>query len=246
MTYDPKTAHRLALLSDFAYGEPDEATGAAAGIGAEAARFIENNETETLVCKFGPDVFVTYRGTEPMTFWDLLTDARICLKPAEGIAGDVHAGFGYSIGNTWNDTLQTVDSLLGRDGFVYWGGHSKGGAEATLAAARFAQMGRGNVGAVHTFGSPAVGGLAFATEFEAVLGGRVFRHVHRSDLTARSPYFLRLFGKYRPVGKLVYHNGGRTFHPSPIRRLVDLCRAVSSKRWRADHDLAHYIGETKC
>jgi len=241
--YHADTAKILARLSDYVYTDARDAIAGALYLGADRAHFVERDETETLIGAFGQDVFVTWRGTEPGTLRDLLTDARVVLCSTEGITGAVHAGFASSVANTWDDVLEVVDSFIGRDGFVFFGGHSKGGAEALLAAKRYSDGGRFNVGAVHVFGTPAVGGREFSEGYERTIGDRTFRHVHRSDWVARSPAVLRVLGIYRHVGRVVYHvgDGRRTFRPHPLRLFLDGVRALSRRRGIDDHGVLHYV-----
>ncbi len=254
--YYPGDAHRLALLSDAVYADDEEARNAAKILGAEATDFFQHKGTEILIAKFDQDVFVTFRGTEPDNVRDLFTDARVLLVKSEGITGAVHAGFASSVENVFIEMIESISFLLEPDGFVYFGGHSKGGGEALIAAKRFNEFYAAKdagidhaVVSVHVFGAPAVGGVEFARSYnESQVGRRTFCHVHRSDLIARSPIILRALKTYRTVGREVYHLGngqGRTFRPNPIRRFIDRCRSFSRRRWRSDHSIEHYIEGTR-
>lgn len=246
--YNAGTSHRLAKLSAAVYLDESEAVKAARSIGADDVEFFERQDTECMVSRFGPDVFLVFRGTEPAGLVDLMTDAKIKLIRSDGITGAVHRGFAASAATVINSVCVAVDRFRGIDGFVYIGGHSKGGAEALLTAKRLYERFENTVpiAAVHVFGCPSVGGAEFCESYDSALGARSFRHVYRSDMVARSPVLLRLLGAYRAVGRVVYHSENlREFKPSLMRRLSDVFRAISRRRWLSDHAVANYVEATK-
>lgn len=242
--YNVAEAHRAAILSDAAYGDTLEAKTAAIAHGADDAALIEVGSVEMLAAKFGPDVVLAFRGTAG--FRDLIADVGLVLGDSPELPGETHAGFTAGVELALPDALDAIDKLRGRDGFVSLCGHSKGGAEAVLMAMRLHAAGVPGISTVFTFGAPAVGDREFAREFDRVFGLRTFAHVFASDWIARSPFILRLVGRYVPVGLKVYltRAGVRTFRPSPLRLLIDAVRAVSRRRGIADHSIENYIGGT--
>jgi predicted lipase len=242
--YNSKEAHRAALLSDYAYGDETEAPRAALNIGASDAALVEAGGTEVLVAKFGADVWISFRGTTDLPDW--MANVSLTFKTSSGVPGRAHSGFADSSLMALADVLDAVHQLRGSDGRIYLTGHSKGGAETILTAARLFDAGI-EIGAVHVFGAPAVGDREFADAYGRGLGAITFRHVFASDFVARSPFFFRLTGSYHDVGNLVYHtrSGLRTFRPSPLRRFVDCVRAFSRKLGAADHSIDNYIEGTE-
>lgn len=243
--YHVGDARRLAVLSDHAYADAATAIAAAVEIGADDARFVEVDNTECLIAKFDEDVFIAFRGMEPTTFADLVTFSRLKLVERDGVDGPVHAGFSDGVLGILVDVMSAIVELMGDDGFLYIGGHSKGGSEAIIFAAMIEKLKleKMRIAAVHVFGCPAVGGDEFAANYHSRLGRVTFRHVYRSDLVARSPVLLRLFGIYRHVGIRVYHygDGSRSFNVLPVRFLIDGIRAISRRLWLVDHSTENYI-----
>ncbi len=110
---------------------------------------------------------LTFRGTEPVTLANWLTDVVVKLVERREYEGRVHRGFSSVLHRTW-DKIETILEAAG-DKPLYLTGHSMGGALAVLTACRLAKMGRPPA-AIYTFGSPRVGDPTFcaATRFPPI------------------------------------------------------------------------------
>ena len=91
-----------------------------------------------------------WRGSHSVEDW--LTDFRVNEAPSPELGCAVHAGFGADLSALY--PLLAAD-LAARTGDIWFGGHSKGGADAILNAATVRRSGRPLSGLV-TFGAPAV------------------------------------------------------------------------------------------
>jgi pimeloyl-ACP methyl ester carboxylesterase len=119
---------------------------------------------------------IAFRGTQVDRLHDMVSDARFWPVRWDG-PGRVHLGFR----NAFYALRAQVDAWLasqpGRTGLVVTG-HSLGAATATMMAAAHSDS------ILVTFGSPRVGGRAFAKAFE---GRDVRRYVDCTDVVSRVP-----------------------------------------------------------
>jgi len=153
----------------------------------------------------GPEGWIIcFRGTEPEEFEDWKTDLRLLLAP-EG-AGRAHAGFVAALEGIYAELEART-----RDAPVLFGGHSLGGALATLAAARHPRA-----AAVYTFGAPRAVDSGFARLFRVP----AFRYVNNNDLVPFLPPPIA----YRHVGRLLYLDraGNRREGAGVAETLLDL------------------------
>ena len=130
------------------------------------------------------EILVATRGTAIGVDW--LTNANIGFHPGPG-GERVHAGFH----ETWKSfSAEIARFLRGRNPTViHCVGHSLGGALATLNADYFSSIRAGQV-KLYTFGSPRVGGSAFAGSLEDRVGTQnIFRTFHCADPVPMIPLF---------------------------------------------------------
>ena len=95
--------------------------------------------------------------------------------------GAVHLGFKQAIDRVWPRLMAIIEPLAASR-TVWFGGHSLGGALATLAADRF-----GDTAGSCTIGSPRVGDRLFAAGFDARFADRVLRYVNDADIVTHVP-----------------------------------------------------------
>jgi hypothetical protein len=182
-------------------------------------------------------VMLAYRGTEPLSFINWLTDGDVnpvkIELPAQNPAArseppKVHGGFYRNQRATWFDVEQGLHLALGGQSIlgdgakvapveaVYVTGHSLGAAMAALAAFRivkdpaYAPI-RERLRGVYTYGQPMVGNKLFAEECEkdAFLGSRVFRHIFKNDIVPVLPPSLAgEFQHFAPEYHSVNDKGG--------------------------------------
>ncbi|HSZ54774.1 MAG TPA: lipase family protein [Tepidisphaeraceae bacterium] len=170
----------LAHASDVAY---DRAPAAAAfeRLGLRALAF-RNKITRTRgflgVCD--THAVLAFRGSDPVTLPNWVTDAVVKLVKCDEYHGRVHHGFSPVLRRTWGGIEKILDEAQDRPLFLT--GHSMGGALAVLSACRLARMGRPPV-AIYTFGAPRVGDPAFCAGYTLP----TYRIVNRLDLVPEMP-----------------------------------------------------------
>ncbi len=120
---------------------------------------------------------LAFRGTEIGEWRDFATDFKIRKRAMTNTARAVHRGFAAGLDGPWRSIKAALRSLIRVRIPVYVTGHSKGAAEAILAAWRWDKF-----RALVTFGAPRVGNAAFA-EAMANDAGAVPHHrvVHGCD-----------------------------------------------------------------
>jgi hypothetical protein len=105
---------------------------------------------------------LAFRGTDPATLPNWLTDVVVKLVERAEYKGRVHQGFSSVLRRTWGMIETILHEVQDKPLFVT--GHSMGGALSVLAACRLAKMGCPPV-VVYTFGAPRVGDLKFCTGY---------------------------------------------------------------------------------
>lgn len=161
---------------------------------------------------------VAFRGTESDNrvdeetdfrhiFNDFQTDARARQVAFGEAGGQVHTGFSAALDAVWPALSAHLAAL--RDGRrTFWfTGHSLGGALATLALARSAEIPNFTAHGLYTFGSPLVGDAAFKKHFDGVLekfGIEYYRFVNNQDLVPLVPPE-RLLALLPPPPKLFHY-----------------------------------------
>ena len=150
-------------------------------LGLEATAFF-NKVTRTRgflgVCE--THAVLAFRGSEPVTLPNWVTDVVVRLVERDEYAGKVHLGFSSVLRRTWAKIEPILQ--LARDKPLFLTGHSMGGALAVLTACRLAKMGRPPV-AVYTFGAPRVGDPDFCAGYALP----TYRIVNRLDLVPEVP-----------------------------------------------------------
>jgi pimeloyl-ACP methyl ester carboxylesterase len=170
----------LAHASDIAY---HRAPGAAAmeRLGLESVAFL-NKVTRTRgflgVCD--THAVLAFRGSDPVTLPNWVTDVVVKLVERAEYAGRVHHGFSSALKHTWGKVERLVEAIDGKPLFLT--GHSMGGALAVLAACRLAKVGCPPV-ATYTFGSPRVGDRTFCAGYRLT----TYRVVNGLDLVPEMP-----------------------------------------------------------
>lgn len=123
---------------------------------------------------------LAFRGSDPVTLPNWITDLVVQLVECNEYEGRVHHGFSSVLHRTW----ARIETLLEhvRDRPLFLTGHSLGGALAVLSACRLARTGRPPA-AIYTFGSPRVGDPAFCAGYTLP----TYRVVNRLDLVPEMP-----------------------------------------------------------
>lgn len=257
---DPAVAHVLAVCSGYAYAGADVVAMMMARMGladnrCRAASMVVDpmfirSTANVVQSRDGRVVIVCYRGTEPMSLVNWLTDADVYPERVRldipGVDGEVcvHAGFYRNVRATRYEVLRLLvrarasRSILGEESepaepvehpmqALYLAGHSLGGAMAGLLAIMlvtdpaFHGLGQA-LREVCTFGQPMIGSpeLARACQAHAVLGSHVRRFVYQDDVVAHLPP--RDSGAFAHVGA-EYRYDGHTWLPSdPTTQMTTL------------------------
>ncbi|HEX6887192.1 MAG TPA: lipase family protein [Candidatus Nanopelagicales bacterium] len=253
---DPAVMHALAVCAGYAYAGPDVVTMMMARMGLTGNRcrtiamavdpmFIRST-AHVVQSEDGRVVIVCYRGTEPMSLVNWLTDAdvypdRVRLPlPATDEEFTVHAGFYRNVRATRFEVLSaleragagasvTVDAapVAHPMQLLLLAGHSLGGAMASLLAImlrtnpHFAGLAQ-PMGVVATFGQPMVASpeLAAACQADAFLASRVVRHVYIDDVVPHLPP--RDSGPFAHVGVERRYDGQQWSMAEPTRQLGNL------------------------
>jgi hypothetical protein len=222
---DPAVLHTLAVCAGYAYAGPEVVTMMMARMGLAANRcraitmvvdpmFIRST-AHVVQSEDGRVVILCYRGTEPMSLVNWLTDADVyperVLLPFPGTDGDftIHAGFYRNVRATRFEVLAALERAASGLSVapersdervahpmqvLYVTGHSLGGAMASLLAVmlrtnpHFAALADA-LRLVVTFGQPMLASpeLARACQADPFLGSQVLRHVFGDDVVPHLP-----------------------------------------------------------
>jgi hypothetical protein len=123
---------------------------------------------------------LAFRGTDPVTLPNWVTDTVVRLVRRVEYEGRVHSGFSSVLHRTWNKVEAILEEVGDKPLFLT--GHSMGGALAVLTACRLTKMGRPPI-AVYTFGSPRIGDPGFCRGYAVP----TYRVVNRLDLVPEMP-----------------------------------------------------------
>ncbi|MEX0718659.1 MAG: lipase family protein [Planctomycetaceae bacterium] len=202
MTHDARIAYFCGALSAAAYSGEHGAREAAAKLGFHRSRFIgQCPGAEVLVASDDDATIVAYRGTDPRSLVEHYRNTTTWWQPGPfGLRDRVHCGFGEWTALTWDAVRDAVLQARECDRAIYFTGHSRGGAQAVIAAATCkARLGIEPAG-VYTFGAPRVGNREFAALFHYAVPNS-FRYQNNNDVVPRVPPPFR----YRHCGRHVFH-----------------------------------------
>jgi hypothetical protein len=179
-SFNRANALYLAHASDIAYHRGPVAA-ARERLGLKAVPF-RNKVTRTRgflgVCD--THAVLAFRGSDPVTLPNWVTDVVVRLVECGEYDGRVHLGFSSVLRRTWGKVEPILEATDGKPLFLT--GHSMGGALAILTACRLAKLGRPPV-ATYTFGAPRVGDPAFCAGYALP----TYRVVNRLDLVPELP-----------------------------------------------------------
>jgi len=243
--FNAHNAYSLALAAELVYEEAQLVEAIALGRwGFEQVAFVNEDDTQAFVATNDRLTVVSFRGTEPNSLSDWLTDAHTSLVTGP-LGAKVHAGFYWSLREAWKIVDDCVADFDRRRGKPLWiTGHSLGGALATLAAARWLSAGR-PVQGIYTYGQPRAGDEDFARSFNFAFRPHTFRFVNNNDLVSRVPP--RSLG-YSHVGTFKYFLEDGQFAEGIgwWRRFLDGWRGRIDDLMRGqldgidDHGMVHY------
>jgi len=170
----------LAHASDVAYCRTPAAA-ARQRLGLEATAFHDKiTRTRGFLGVCDTHAVLAFRGTDPVTLPNWLTDVVVKLVECGEYGGRVHHGFSSVLRRTWGKVETILDEV--QDKPLFLTGHSMGGALAVLTGCRLAKMGRPPV-AIYTFGAPRVGDRKFCAGYRLP----TYRIVNGLDLVPEMP-----------------------------------------------------------
>jgi pimeloyl-ACP methyl ester carboxylesterase len=170
----------LAHASDVAYHRAPAAA-ARERLGLETVAFRHKvTRTRGFLGICDTHAVLAFRGSDPVTLPNWLTDVVTRLVERDEYDGRVHQGFSSVLRRSWNQVEQVLAAAEGKPLFLT--GHSMGGALAVLTACRLAKGGRAPM-ATYTFGAPRVGDRAFCAGYALP----TYRVVNRLDLVPEMP-----------------------------------------------------------
>jgi hypothetical protein len=179
-SFNRANALYLAHAADVAYCRaPAEA--ARERLGLEAVPFLSKvTRTRGYLGVCDDYAILAFRGSDPVTLPNWVTDVVVKLVPCDEYGGRVHHGFSSVLRHAWHKVERLLERA--RDKPLFLAGHSMGGALAVLTACRLAKAGRPPV-ATYTFGSPRIGDRAFCAGYRLP----TYRVVNGLDLVPEMP-----------------------------------------------------------
>ncbi len=183
-SFNRANALYLAHASDVAYHRAPTAA-AMERLGLRAVAFRHKlTRTRGFLGVCDTHAVLSFRGTDPVTLPNWVTDAVVKLVTREEYIGRVHHGFASVLKHTWYKIERILDAARDEIGNkpLFLTGHSMGGALAVLTACRLAKHWGAPV-AVYTFGAPRIGDLAFCKSYKLP----TYRIVNGLDLVPEIP-----------------------------------------------------------
>ncbi|MBE9029118.1 lipase family protein [filamentous cyanobacterium LEGE 11480] len=233
LAYSDTIALELAEVSHISYQNADSVVQPMHDRGFDQFFYFERDDTEAFLVGNAEKLIVIFRGTEPQSVKDWITNSQVAKVKA--CNGRVHAGFWNGCQDIWSEVeteIQRVRRQFAAPPPLFLTGHSLGGALAILAAAQLEMCGH-QVDGVYTFGCPRIGDRHFAMQYNRKLYNQTFRLVNHRDIVAQLPP--NELG-YTHVGQLIYFDetGIRRISPFPQDNRFGWAEAFY------DHDLKAY------
>lgn len=191
--YSDRTAlvmAELALLAYVKHGEPEGRRQLETLLNKASFDLVEcynENETQAFLAiqdvikgeeKLPGMIVLSFRGTEPDKFKDIITDLKTGSMELDGVL--VHQGFWEAFGHVKDKIWGDLKPKLDKGYTLYITGHSLGGALALFATH---QIGNDSTGACYTFGSPRGAGFGFDRDIKTP----IYRVVNSYDAVPTLP-----------------------------------------------------------
>ena len=134
-------------------------------------RLLSKGQTQGFVARRDDAVFVSFRGTEPLSLAQWVEDVSYAPRSLlPNLPGLVHGGFAGLFDDVKDSMWNAVDEVSGGNATrLFVTGHSMGGALAVLAAAELEfnlERKKSDVTAVYTYGQPRVGDPEFSAAYD--------------------------------------------------------------------------------
>ncbi len=228
----------LAELSMISYLNPNQTEKAAKRLGFDETIFLDNDGSQAYFFANEHDIVIAFRGTEPTEWNDVKADLDATKALAETV-GRVHRGFKKEVDDIWpmlEEILSSSQKNL--DKYLWFTGHSLGGAMASICAGR-CQLSSVKTypEQLHTFGSPRVGTKRYINHAKV----DYYRWVNNNDIVTHTP---PAWMGYRHSGVEMYlDSSGRLKKLNKIQRSADLWKGFIAglKKYEVDHFSDHLI-----
>jgi triacylglycerol lipase len=231
--YSDRTALEMAMIGWIGYQEADTVVQKMHERGFEQFHYFDRGSTEAYLVGNATQLILIFRGTEPKSVQDWITNAQVAKVRA--IGGRVHSGFWQSCQEIWSEVeseVQRMRSQFATPPPLFLTGHSLGGALAILAGAQLQLCGHA-VDGIYTFGCPRIGDRQFAMQYNRRLYNATYRLVNHRDIVTQLPPAEM---GYTHVGQLIYFDqkGVRQLSPFPNENEFGWAESFH------DHDLKAY------
>jgi len=206
--YHPNNAYSLARLAYLAYKEEETIINSKLLSGFSFKKVIDPDpiwktfkdiysgisirDTEAIIAENPEMVIVAFRGTQPTSLVDWITDAHF-RHSTKGSGGyGVHHGIYEALMSVWDHIKPHITKKEGKT--LWFTGHSLGGGLAALATANCLFDQSLNINPeqlrLYTYGQPKVGGEDFIKAFNAKLKNQAFRLINNNDIVPLLPLSL--------------------------------------------------------
>ena len=241
MSIQPNYGYHFAVLSKYAYYDPDKGIPAYEELGYTNVKFVDQNNSQCYMMEDNTKIVVVVRGTELSESGDISTDLNI-LQTKSRTHGGVHAGFYNDTDEIWKEVTHYINEEERRYKKVWMCGHSLGGAIAMIMSSRLPSR----VAVCYTYGCPRVGNKRWVSS----LRFSNHRFVNNNDIIPRIP---PMWLCYRHYGELHYINYyGNIRNLTVWQKIKDQIRG----RFRAlrkfelfddikDHNIKEYVRKLK-
>ncbi|MCL2303956.1 MAG: lipase family protein [Planctomycetaceae bacterium] len=165
-------------------------------------------------------IVLAFRGTDEVEDWII----NLNFLQVKDNGAMVHQGFALALASIWDRVDETLRDMMRQKSRKIWvTGHSLGGALATLATRRLANMNLGPV-ETFTFGQPRVGNAVMKTQ----IASPFYRFAYHSDPVPFAPFSIPKTVEYTHAGTLKQIDASGTIHEDETNFMTHLTSAIQS------------------
>jgi len=169
------SAYLMGLASCVVYYDRKKAQEIMSQMGFKKFYWFSHKNTQAFVATHKKMILVSFRGSEPTSIKDFISDVNI--KLIQKFGGRVHKGFYDNLSYVWGPLWKQIQKSSKKGKRSIWlTGHSMGASLAILAASHLREK-KVRVKGVYTYGQPRVGDQAYNKHIRAPL----YRVVMRED-----------------------------------------------------------------
>lgn len=199
-------------------------------------------QPNAMICWDDENVFLIFRGTEPLAWKQWATDVYI--KQKEFSIGEVHSGFYNCLEHIWPQVIDCLRGVakLSDNKQLFLGGHSLGAGMSQIAASKlvFEESTIVRPTAVYHFGCPRAFDAVAASTYNTRLGSNTFRVVNNNDIVCDLP--LESSG-YAHVGQHKYMTANTRLLTNPSSTELELDSLAGGLKSLAKLNLVDFISD---